>query len=184
MTPEEKQQQAINRFLSRKYGKNKKRGRPVKKIEPEFPKDGTEDMPPLVYEDMLGYNCENCLLLNRDPLTSEISCVAFTEYYFLWTLDDCPAKIDSVKELERLKQELEEYYNADPVTKSPEVRELERRIDHLNKRAYEGWQAGYYADQHRGKKGGGGEKEKAPNKARPKKPLKDGLSFIEEWKGF
>lgn len=165
-----------------------KRGRPKKIIEPEFPVDPHADTRPYDWEDILGTCCEACLWLKTNEMDLP-SCRIFKEL----TLIGCSACMETLEAYKEMLLEIQEYTlkkkEKDPTDASGDriLEHINKELEHIRKNTmpdYTGWMAGYFADRKRGKKGGGGEQEKAPNKAKMKKPLKNGLSFVEPWSGF
>lgn len=159
-------------------GKNKP-GRPPAKIEPEYPVDGLEDEPQQSWEDLPG-GCQDCIWLCGSEYPK---CMVFTELVRV-----CPARVVDKLEALKLLDSMEEYARKKDLTVEDnetlgQIKALKEDLE-AGRLKYEGWRACYYADLHRGKRGGGGEQEKAPNKPKLKKPLRGGLSFVEPFHGI
>lgn len=163
----------------------RKPGRPRKELPAEYPVDNWTELAAFTW-DTLPNCCQDCVWLYEDKETFMPDCKAMTEL-----MPDCWAHCDNKLKAGKLLDEIARYsskksrINPDDSDREviSELNQLQKWLD-SGESKYAGWMSGYYADMHRGKRGGGGEQEKAPNKARPKKPLHNGLSWVEKWRGF
>ena len=122
--------------------------------------------------------CDGCLKYDR----AHGRCIAYAEFYFLWT-DECKARETSPYKWLRTLEEIQEYGGRPTIL---EFRAATRAKEKANAQADKEIKQVYYEESHGRevkKKGGGGEKTDRTHKLFSRERMKDNRP-IYPWKGF